>query len=223
MGPKGILGALSVLAVLAVNSICGAQTSAKTHTASQLTQRSTADAAMKSLVGRTIYTCHMSKYPDLRPDFQDGVYGNGDQIPDASLRNLFGSGDRLTITHAETDMATLTEYEDSQVHPQTYLTLRVRNTDNEVEASLKFAVHKSQVTPTRIMNAISDSLWFSAHPLSSDIRIGMTENDVYCSLGVPDHTNSDALGGDQLVYSDQQMYVYISPRTDRVTNVQTTY
>ena len=55
------------------------------------------------------------------------------------------------------------------------------------------------------------------------IRISMTENDVYCAIEAPDHVKSDALGGDQLVYQDQRMYIYISPRTDRVIDVHPSY
>ncbi len=54
------------------------------------------------------------------------------------------------------------------------------------------------------------------------VEIGTTEEDVYCLLGKPDQVNDDLIGGKQLVYPGN-FYVYIDPKTYRVTDVQRSY
>jgi hypothetical protein len=59
----------------------------------------------------------------------------------------------------------------------------------------------------------------------SSSLIGASEHCVYLLMGHPDHTNADALSGDQLVYNHNgayDTYVYIG-KNGLVENVQTSY
>lgn len=95
----------------------------------------------------------------------------------------------------------------------------------------------NQTAPTKdgpwkwdMPGVINDTLDCPAEPTAAEqrdkecphgIRRGMSRDQVYACLGVPDHTNSD-LSTDQLVYPDGT-YVYINRATGRVEDVQWTH
>jgi hypothetical protein len=227
-----IVAKLSVGIISALASVALAQTAPNGHSASQSkqqspSQHSSIEAAMDSLIGRSIYACYL--YPPTspmarsNPEFFDGTDVAGKQISSPALAGYFHTGDHLIIRAAESDMTTITERWDSKSHPSVFVSLAVENQANKVTAGVQVEVYKADVTPARLFSGIVHGIWFSRTPVKTIVEIGMTRDEVECAFSVPEHTNTDATGGDQMVYWGGKMYVYISPRTDRVTNVQTSF
>lgn len=182
--------------------------------------------AMASLVGRSLYNCRM--YPETspmaeagNPGFFDGTDAQGKPILDEPANTYFHTGDKLLIRAAKTDMV-LDSTQEPQF-PTVLISLTVENQLNKVLASVEVNVLATDVAPGRILAGLTNNVWFSARPVGGSPEIGMSRNEVICRHGLPEQTNSDALGGDQLVYFGGKLLVYISPRTDRVINVQSSY
>ena len=181
-----------------------------------------ANSAMKGLVGKSIFTCYL--YPQsspmdaANPHFYDAKDDAGNTIHAYALMEYFRTGDKLRIEAAETDSALVP----GRFSKVVAVDLLVENQRSKATAGVEIEVNQSQVTPQRILSAIVDNVAFSLRPVVDDSypRIGMTRNDVICRLGVQDHTNHDELGGDELIFFGGKLHVYLSPRTDRVTNVQ---
>jgi len=96
------------------------------------------------------------------------------------------------------------------------INLNVLNQENQVSAGVMVEVKAADMTPERILNSLDS---FRTHPIPKSIRIGMSEGDVYCIEGLPDQTNTNAIGDDQMVYRDSDLYVYIG-KNGRVVNFQ---
>lgn len=192
--------------------------------------------AMISLEGKSLYSCithstissEQSYWHDFDPLYYDATDAKGAPIADADIHKYFPTGGslagtRLVILAAETEMIPV----DGRVPPTVYVSLSVENPANKVSAGVQVEIHASDVTPSRILAGIagnggSDIIWYRLRPITFP-EIGMSIDDVHCSIGLPDHTNTDALGDDQLVYLDGKLLVYIDHRTNRVTDVQTSF
>jgi hypothetical protein len=161
------------------------------------------------------------------PLYFDATDAQGLPIPDADLGKFFPTGGelygaKLAILGAETDMHPVDGHARNVM-----ISLNVENPDNKASAGVQVEVRAADVTPSRILAGIisnggSGLVWYSLRPIRR-VEIGMRLDEVYCSLGSPDHTNTDALGDDQLVYLDGKLYVYIGHRTNRVTNIQKSF
>jgi hypothetical protein len=188
--------------------------------------RDKAKPAMAALVGHVIYSCRMqpedSFMAKTNPSYSDGSDSTGTPIPDNKIQHYFHSGDRLTTLAAETDMVKRGGFD--AAHSIVRVWLRVRNETSHVTAWVFTEFYSQEVKPATIFRNLLDNLWFSAKP-TTDIypRVGMLKTDVLCRMGLPDRTNTDELSGDQLVYYGGKMYVYVSSRTGRVRNIQTSF
>lgn len=213
----------TLAAVLLFAAIASGQTPSKTrqvaHTGTT-SSKAIVDAALKALVGHEVYICTRGPYESDRP-FYDGVDANGDPMHDVVVNNMFRTNDRLRINYAEIDTGRTPD------PTFTTLVLTVLNERNKIEAGVEVGVRKSQLTTGRLFSAVTTDSVLSRRPIEDGVRIGMTRSEAECIAGPPDHINSDELGGDQLIYrrgdDSDTMYIYISPRTDRVTNIQTSY
>jgi hypothetical protein len=174
--------------------------------------------AMASLVGRSIYAC---KYPDGYSPFSDGADAStGQPIPDSAIVRYFQPGDKLLIRKAATDMVLDTT---SPTLPTVTVLLTVENQEKKVTAQVELGdVLAVTVTPGSIMMGLVNDANFTSRPVSSDPKIGMTDLEVFCMNGLPERTNTDALGDDQLVYLGGKLLVYVDKHSV-VTNVQTSY
>lgn len=195
---------------------CSAQTQNKSTPVSR--------QAMASLSGHFIYSCKVARgiYADkMNPEYTNVTDENDKPVKPVHVQNYFDTGDKLLIRSASTDMA-ITPNRDSRF-PTVTVTLNIENKENAAWASVKLEVLASLVTPSRILIGITDNVVYSLHPVKDHIspQIGMSKDDVYCRLGVPEHTNSDERAGDQLVYFGGKILVYIDRRTNRVSDVQT--
>jgi len=191
---------------------------------------------MDSLVGRTLYSCithstisfEQSYWHDLDPVYFDATDVKGTPIPNVEIHKYFpiggtSAGTKLVILGAETEMVPV----EGRIPPTVYVSLNVENPTNGASSGVQIEVRASEITPSRILAGIasnggSDIIWYRLRPIRFP-EIGMTIEDVHCSVGLPDHINTDALGDDQLVYLDGKLLVYIGHRTNRVTDVQTSF
>lgn len=205
---------------------CGqglAQTAVSPH--AKVSQSDPVKRAMASLVGHSIYSCLV--YPEsslmarANPVYSDMTDAQGTSMLLESARKYPHTGDKLVIRTAKTDMHPVV----GRWVPTVVVSLNVENQTSSVSAGVDVEVYRSEVAPGKILAALVDNVDFSLLPVkeASYPKIGMSRNDVICRLGVPDHTNSDALGGDQLVFFGGKLFVYISPHTNRVTNVQSSF
>jgi hypothetical protein len=174
--------------------------------------------AMSSLVGRPIYAC---KYPDGENLFSDGVdTSTGLPIPDDVIVHYFQPGDKLLIRKATTDMVL---DKCNPTLPTVTVSLTVENPERKVSARVDLGdVLAVTLTPGSIMMGIVNDVSFTSRPVSSDPKIGMTDLEVFCMNRLPERTNTDALGDDQLVYLGGKLLVYVN-KHNVVTNVQTSY
>lgn len=222
-----ILGMLSL--GLTLSSVGPAQTSVSPHAETaphaKVSQGDPVKRSMASLVGRSIYSCLLYPYSSpmarANPVYFDATDAQGKAIPNASVHRYFNAGDKLVIRGAETDMLPVV----GRMSPTVRISLNVENQTNNVSAGVEVEVYSSEVTPSKILGGLVNGVWYSLRPVTDAYypEIGASRNDVICRLGSPDHTNSDAVGGDQMVYFGGKLYVYISPRTERVTNVQSSF
>ena len=194
---------------------------AQPHRLTKPTSQTASQRALDLIIGHSLFTCHInpiwSDLDDYRPYF-DGTNWKGASIPDRALASYFRTNDELKIAGAE-----LVASSDGS-KSKTGVSLLIENQRNKVKAGTVIDVPTSQVNPSSILAALTRGSNYRLHPTDSLFpSIGMTRDDVLCGLGVPEHTNTDDLGGDQMVYHGGQVYVYISPRSDRVTNVQTSF
>lgn len=207
--------------VLALSLVVAADAAAQTNRAPATRSNRALDAqrAMSSLVGRTLYGCDND--PAWIEYFDGADSTTGQSIPDNVIGQFFQSGDKILIRKAKTDMV-LTGRDPK--FPTVMVSLTVEDQEEKVVADVKIEVSASEITPRRVWaGMLSDNVEFSSHPVSLYPAIGMTREEVDCKNGVPEQTNSDALGGDQLVYLGGKLLVYINPHTDRVTNVQSSF
>ena len=191
---------------------------------------STVAKAMDGLIGHSLYSCNTNVESTLRkydPLYFDATDAKGLPIPDADLGKFFPTagelyGAKLTILGAETDMHPVDDHAQNVM-----ISLNVENPANGASAGVQVQVRAADVTPSRILagvvsNGGSGFVWYNLRPVRP-VELGMPLSDVFCSLGSPDHMNTDARGDDQLVYLGGKLYVYIGHRTNRVTNIQKSF
>jgi hypothetical protein len=109
---------------------------------------------------------------------------------------------------------------DGAVFPSVQVILNVEESNSKISAGVVIEVNRSDLTTPKIYSGLLSTGKFTDKPVT-DIRIGMTRDDVLCVLGSPDHTNYDALSGEQMVY-ENGTYIYVDKR-GKVVNFQTTY
>jgi hypothetical protein len=190
-------------------------------------RQDTMKRVMASLVGRPIYDCLIdpksTSFGIQVPKFFEGTDELGRPIPGEAVLTYFHTGDKLLIRAAK---GVPVPRDPKFPHDWSIVTvsLTVENQVNKVSARVDVEVRALNVTPGRILAGLHGTLpEFSPHPLSDDIKIGMSQDDLYCMKGFPDHTNTDALGDDQEIYSGGSLLVYIDSRTGHVTDVQSSY
>jgi hypothetical protein len=171
-----------------------------------------------ALAGHVIYQCsYKPNQGELTfgPEYQDILDGDGHHVNPAGAYRYFEFGNKLTILSATTG-----ENLRGADFPQLFL--KVRNETNKATATLPLEVSSPEKMKTTllILRDIGTGAWFSLHPVPDFPKLGMTEADVDCSVGYPDHTNTDARGDDQLVYQHGNLLVYIN-KAGRVSDIQT--
>lgn len=175
--------------------------------------------SVAALAGHVIYQCqykpNQGQY-SLGPEYQDIRDGDGVHHNPAGADRYFEFGDKLIILSATTG-----ENLRGANFPQLFL--KVRNETNKATATLPVEVDpESMKTTVLLLRDIGKGGWFSLHPVPRYPRLGMSENDVDCSVGFPDHRNTDARGDDQLVYHEGKLLIYIN-KAGRVSDIQTSY
>ena len=162
-----------------------------------------------ALIGQSLYSC-------LDAEFQNVKSAKGDYIHGYQLKYAFLAMDELAIRHVV--VTRLPNQSGARV------TISVERKLDGKTADVVTWIEPPDFTIDRILAAVAKDGNLKVRPLSAAnrVEIGMSRSDVYCELGYPDQTNGDALAGDQLVYENGRLLVYISPTTDRVEDVQTT-
>ena len=192
---------------------------------SQSNHRQLEAASLRSLSGRHIYLCNVQVL---------GSVPNFNHITDMPVKDhgglgggSFFTGDELTIVSAESNFERIVR---DPKFPTVKVTLHVQNPGRAKAGDVDLEVNTFALTPQSILLGITSNLWFSRWPVDSSNsgtadfpRIGMTKDDVECRMGLPDHTNTDALSGDQMVYDEGKVLIYISTRTYRVVDIQTSF
>jgi hypothetical protein len=191
-----------------------------------------AQQAIDSLIGMVLYACQPDQVLYGSPknsselflrgyfdaETQDGIQiQNGAPLTYRNAVQYFPSGSALVIQGAEEEQSAISSISAT-------ISLNVLNQKNNVSAGIKLTLPTKGLTPTRVWSSLS-SLYgslYSFHPLPTFPRIGLTDADVRCLLGSPDHVNTDELSGEQWVYYAGKVYVYIG-KNGRVTNVQTSF
>src|ERR1035437_9311044 len=197
-----IFGILSL--GLTLSSVGLAQTAVSPHAQTaphaKVSQGDPVKRSMASLVGHSIYSCLLepdsSPMARANPVYFDATDPQGKSIPNAAIHTYFHTGDKLVIRAAETDMLPVV----GRMSPTVRISLNVENQTNKVSAGVEVEVYPSEVTPSKILGGLVNGVWYSLRPVeeASYPEIGWSRNDVICRLGLEDHKNSDALGGDQL-------------------------
>jgi len=183
---------------------------------------------MDSLKGATLYSCKIytpnTIMANVNPTYFNATDADDKPIKDGLAAYQFDTGDKIVIRAARTDMKNVPPSPQQQPGgpPIVIITLDIENKTNAVWASVNIDVQRSKVVPGALLRELGNGFFYSLMPVADNLypKIGMTRSEVYCRIGVPEHTNHDELGGDQMIYHGGKLLVYVSPRTDRVTNVQ---
>jgi hypothetical protein len=126
---------------------------------------------MASLVGRPVYDCLIDRNSTslltIHPDIFEGTDKLGRPIPGDTTN--WQTGDKLLIRAAKAEVVL---FNGDPKQPYVSVSLTVENQVQKTSASVKLNVDVSDVTPGRIMAALTGESppVFSAHPLSGDIE-----------------------------------------------------
>jgi hypothetical protein len=214
-------------------ALCSVLAGAQQSTGQQLsnpTANPLAQSALRSLIGKTLYSCRVypadSVYGNMNPRYFRAETAAGQAISDADLVKRFPTGAKLQIVGAkfepEFNRQTPAEIVGGLQFPAKAflgLSITVKNTETGDIASVEMETEPNDLKPPRLFPSISDGGWFTRHPVRFP-EIGMSEADVHCSIGFPEHENTDAIGDDQLVYDNGDLLIYVNHRTGRVTDIQ---
>jgi len=179
-------------------------------------------ATLNALLGKSFYLCE-----DTARRENDAIYDmrspNGGKLDYGIMPPQYypEGGDTLVIQSVEPNPKTDI---DKTPPPEEFYRIiaSVLNPRTKATAKVEFDVYKPGFTPERVFRwALDGSENFSLKKPGL-IRIGMSEDELRCRYGSPDHINTGAYGDDQYVYDKGEMYVYVNKR-GRVVDYRFSY